>query len=77
MITFQHPPIGALSTSPAVFATSIVERMADKMLEMGMNGTAVTADSLFEHSDFTRADIDAHGREASDLARHRAIRQVA
>ncbi|TIX23875.1 hypothetical protein [Mesorhizobium sp.] len=77
MITFQHPPIGSLSTSPAVITQDIVELMADKMLEMGMNGTAVTADSLYEHSDFTRDEIKAHGPEASDLAKSRAIRQVA
>ncbi|RWC27737.1 MAG: hypothetical protein EOS27_20340 [Mesorhizobium sp.] len=76
MITFQHPPIGALSTSPAVFATSIVERMADKMLEMGMNGTAVTADSLAEHSNFTRAEIEEHGPEAADLAKSRAVHRL-
>lgn len=74
MITTQQRPAPAV---PAAILTtaSIVEAMADKMLEMGMNGTAVTADSLAEHSDFTRAEIEKHGKEASDLAKSRAVRQ--
>ncbi|QKD16758.1 hypothetical protein [Mesorhizobium sp. NZP2077] len=75
MITFQQPPIGALSTQPAVIATPIVERMADRVLELGMNGTAVTKDSLYEHTDFTREEIDKHAPEACNLARARAVRQ--
>ncbi|ODA94968.1 hypothetical protein BFX40_20255 [Mesorhizobium sp. SEMIA 3007] len=77
MITFQQPHIGSLSTSPAIITQSIVERMADTMLEMGMNGTAVTADSLAEHSNFTRAQIEEHGPEAADLAKSRAVRHEA
>ncbi|TPN43234.1 hypothetical protein [Mesorhizobium sp. B1-1-7] len=76
MITYQeHQVVGALNT-PLVPLDDrpIVERMADKMLEMGMNGIAVTADSLAEHSNFTRAEIGAHGSEASDLAKSRAVR---
>ncbi|TIN81553.1 MAG: hypothetical protein E5Y29_12480 [Mesorhizobium sp.] len=76
MITFQQPPIGSLSTSPAVITQGIVELMADKMLEMGMNGTAVTADSLAEHSNFTRAQIEEHGSEAADLAKSRAVNRL-
>ncbi|TPK38674.1 hypothetical protein [Mesorhizobium sp. B2-5-3] len=72
MITTQPRPAPAIS--PAAMPKDIVERMADKMLEMGMNGTAVTAESLFEHSDFSRAEIKEHGPEASDLARSRAVR---
>ncbi|TIM24742.1 MAG: hypothetical protein E5Y74_00665 [Mesorhizobium sp.] len=76
MITFQQPPVGSLSTSPAVITQGIVELMADKMLEMGMNGTAVTADSLAEHSSFTRAQIEEHGPEAADLAKSRAVHRL-
>lgn len=75
MITFQQPPAGLAPVSVAVISQSIVDRMADKMLEMGMNGTAVTKESLFEHSDFTLEEIDKHGPEASNLARARAVRQ--
>jgi hypothetical protein len=71
MITFQKIQPG--ETLPP----AILDRMADKMLEIGMNGVAVDADTLFERSDFTRAEIEKHGREAADLARARAIRQVA
>ncbi|OBQ68381.1 hypothetical protein A9K72_08995 [Mesorhizobium loti] len=70
MITTQQRPA---PTIPTAVITSIVERMADTMLEMGMNGTAVTADSLAEHSNFTRAQIEEHGPEAADLAKARAV----
>lgn len=74
MLTFHHPdPAGA----PQLVVSEIVERMADKMLELGMNGIAVDADTLFEHSDFTRDEIRTHGREAADLARGRSVRQRA
>ncbi|TPJ75803.1 hypothetical protein FJ422_30755 [Mesorhizobium sp. B2-6-3] len=72
MITTQPRPAPAIS--PAAMCKDIVERMADKMLEMGMNGTAVTPDSLAEHSNFTRAEIEEHGPEAADLAKSRAVR---
>ncbi|TPM41571.1 hypothetical protein [Mesorhizobium sp. B2-3-4] len=75
MITTQQRPAPSVP-SGILTAQSIVDRMADKMLEMGMNSTAVTADTLFENSDFTREDIDKHGAEAANLARHRAVRQV-
>ncbi|MCF6111967.1 hypothetical protein [Mesorhizobium muleiense] len=75
MITFQQPPDALAPVSVAVMSQNIVDRMADKMLEMGMNGTAVTKESLFEHSDFTLEQIDQHGTEASNLARSRAVRQ--
>jgi hypothetical protein len=73
MITTQQRPAPSVPAA-IITAKGIVERMADKMLEMGMNGTAVTADSLAEHSDFTRAEIKEHGPEASDLAKARAVR---
>jgi hypothetical protein len=66
------PPAGA----SAFVERPIVERMADKMLEMAMNGVAVTADSLAEHSSFTRAEIKEHGADAADLAKSRAVRQA-
>ncbi|WP_157866132.1 hypothetical protein [Mesorhizobium japonicum] len=72
MITTQPRQAPALPAA-VITAQSIVERMADKMLEMGMNGTAVTADSLAEHSNFTRAQIEEHGPEAADLAKSRAL----
>lgn len=72
MITFHHPdPAGA----PKLVALPIVERMVDRLLELGMNGIGVDADTLFEHSDFTRDEIRTHGRDAADLARVRAVRQ--
>ncbi|TIU57129.1 MAG: hypothetical protein E5W35_10310 [Mesorhizobium sp.] len=64
-------------TKAALAKKSIVESMADKMLEMGMNGIAVTADSLAEHSSFTRAQIAKHGPDAADRAKSRAVRRVA
>jgi Zn-dependent membrane protease YugP len=78
MITYQeYQKVGALnSAGGAQVARSIVDRMADKMLEMGMNGIAVTADSMHEHSDFTRAEIAIHGPEASDLARSLAVTRL-
>ncbi|TPN79991.1 hypothetical protein [Mesorhizobium sp. B1-1-2] len=75
MITYQpHQVVGALTHRPE---RSIVERMAERVLELGMNGTAVTKDALFEHTDFTREEIDAHALEACNLARARAVRNVA
>jgi hypothetical protein len=56
---------------------SLVERMADRVLELGMNGIAVTKDALFEHTSFTLEQIEQHGREACNLARSRAVRHVA
>ncbi|MCO5071103.1 MAG: hypothetical protein M9944_07845 [Rhizobiaceae bacterium] len=70
MITFAQE-------APKKADPAIVEMMADTMREMAMNGTAVTADSLFEHSGFTRDQIAAHAAEAADLARATAIRRVA
>lgn len=71
MITYEP---AAAAAQPA---GDIVARMAERMREMALNGTAVTADSLFEHTDFTRAEIRAHAGEAADLARSRAVRQLA
>lgn len=72
MITYQQSSDACAVAAPA----DIVGLMAERMLELGMNGTAVTADTLFEHSDFTRDEIERHGRDAADLARARAVRQV-
>lgn len=63
------------TTKPA--APGIVERMADKMREMGQNGIPVTVDSLAEHSDFTRDEIETFGPAAADHAKANHIRQVA
>ncbi len=49
--------------------TNIVARMADRMLELGLNGVPVTPEALHEHSDFTHAEIKSYGPEASDVAR--------
>ncbi|MDG4903168.1 hypothetical protein P9279_21910 [Mesorhizobium sp. WSM4962] len=77
MITYQpHQAVGALTAPPKV-ERPIVERMAERVRELGMNGIAVTKDVLFEHTDFTLEEIDEHGREACNLARSRAVRQVA
>ena len=74
MITFRQPEPTA---SPADLETDPVVIMAERMRELGMSGTAVTAESLFENSDFTRAEIEQYGRDAADLARARAVRRVA
>ncbi|MBN9255236.1 MULTISPECIES: hypothetical protein [unclassified Mesorhizobium] len=77
MITYQpHPAIGALTT-PVPAQRPVLDRMVDKVLEMGMNGVSVTKESLFENSDFTRAEIESHAAEACDMARSRAVRRVA
>ncbi|MBZ9719130.1 hypothetical protein LB519_14875 [Mesorhizobium sp. AD1-1] len=80
MITFQQPPA---NTAPAgaiversIVERPLVERMAERVLELGMNGTAVTKDVLAEHTEFTRAEIDAHAADACDLAKARAVRRV-
>lgn len=66
----------APEAAPAASPESIVSRMARKMREMGMNGVAVTADSLAEHSNFTRAEIAAYGRQAADEAKAASVRQL-
>lgn len=63
------------TTQPAT--PGIVERMADKMREMGQNGIAVTSETLAEHSDFTRDEIKAFGAAAADFAKAHHVRQVA
>lgn len=63
------------TTKPAT--PGIVERMADKMREMGQNGIAVTSETLAEHSDFTRDEIRAFGAAAADHAKASHVRQVA
>ncbi|MER2535516.1 MAG: hypothetical protein ABTQ31_10185 [Rhizobiaceae bacterium] len=55
---------------------SRLEQMADKLRELGATG-GVDEQTLFENSDFTRAEIRELGLAASDLARARAVRQVA
>ncbi|RWO29615.1 MAG: hypothetical protein EOS10_22500 [Mesorhizobium sp.] len=72
MITYQQP-VGCLSTTSHALAAPIVERMADRVLELSLYGTAVTKDVLFKHTDFTREEIDRHALEACDLARARAV----
>lgn len=72
MITFQQP---APNPPPPCAEKSIVERMAQRVLELGMNGTAVTKDSLYEHSDYSRSQIEQHAAAACDLARSLAVRQ--
>ena len=62
--------------APAAVPSSIVERMAERMREMGMNNQPVTAETLFEGSDFTRAEIREHGADAADLARARSVRRL-
>jgi hypothetical protein len=69
--TMPKPPKSAL------VGKTLVERMADRVLELGMNGIAVTKDALFEHTSFTLEEIEQHGREACNLARSRAVRHVA
>lgn len=73
MIHTQPRPAAA-PAAPAV--PDLVEAMASKMLELGMNGTAVTGDELFAHSDFTRDEIAAHGAAAADRARQLAVKRV-
>lgn len=77
MIQYQpHQAVGRLNTAPKE-ERPIVERMAERVRELGMNGIAVTKDVLFEHSDFTREEIDRHALDACNIARQRVIRQVA
>ncbi len=77
MITFGLHETMPQPKGPVFVERSIVERMADKMLEMGMNGIAVTRASLAEHSGFTFAEIDKHGTDAGDLAKTLAFRHLA
>lgn len=63
-------------TSPATPA-SIVDRMADRILDLDRVDTGVSAEDLEPY--FTRAEIASHGREARDardVALARASRQV-
>lgn len=77
MISHQCRPAATALSAVALPPRSLIDQMVDKILEMGMNGIAVTADSLFEHSGFTSVEIEKHGRAACDIARTRATRQVA
>ncbi|MBZ9985703.1 hypothetical protein LB572_01185 [Mesorhizobium sp. BH1-1-5] len=77
MLTYALHETMPKPAKPTLAKKTIVESMADKMLEMGMNGIAVTADSLAEHSSFTRAQISKHGLDAADRAKSRAVRRVA
>lgn len=77
MITYQpHQSVGKLTTQPSG-ERPLVERMAERVRELGMNGIAVTKDVLFEHTDFTMEEIDKHALDACNLARQQAVRQVA
>ncbi|RWM02128.1 MAG: hypothetical protein EOR68_08460 [Mesorhizobium sp.] len=76
MIRYElHETMPQPATS-ALVEKSLIERMADRVLELGMNGIAVTKDALFEHTSFTLEQIEQHGREACNLARSRAFRQM-
>lgn len=85
MITTSSPAEGRkpdrASEGPAGGASrreaDIVVRMADKMREMAENGVAVTAESLAEHSDFTREEIKRHAADAADHAKSQRNRQLA
>lgn len=60
--------------APPAATASLLARMTDKVVEMAENGVAVTADSLLEHSDFTRDEIRSFGAAACDAARQRSRR---
>lgn len=68
MIRYEENTAAAPSAEPG-----IVRKMADSMLEMGMNSVPVTAQSLAEHTGFTRAEIEKHGADAADLAKSLAV----
>ena len=74
MITTQTIASSPAAPSLAGPSETQLDRMVDKVLEMGMNGIAVTKDTLYEFSDFSRAEIDAHAADACDIARQRANR---
>ncbi|HTV68078.1 MAG TPA: hypothetical protein VMF90_06020 [Rhizobiaceae bacterium] len=67
MITFQ--PV-AEEAKPDY---GIVRKMAEKMREMGMNGLAVTVESLVEHSEWTRDEVKRFAPEAADLAKSMSV----
>ncbi|RWE71865.1 hypothetical protein [Mesorhizobium sp.] len=77
MLTYALHETMPKPSDAALAKKTLVESMADKMLEMAMNGIAVTADSLAEHSSFTRAQISSHGPDAADIAKSREVRRVA
>jgi len=56
---------------------SIVERMADDMADMRAAGQLVTNEALAVWGDWSSAEVERHAREAADLARSRAVRQLA
>lgn len=55
---------------------SLEERMADDMLEMAFAGQNVSVETLLER-DWTRATIERLFPTAREIARRRAVRQVA
>jgi len=69
MITF-HTPDDVLDRAHAAIAAQrkgTVERMADTMTVMAVNGEPVTADSLRLRG-YTTAEVAEHGAAAADLA---------
>jgi hypothetical protein len=76
MIRYELHETMPKSAKAALAEKTLVERMADRVLELGMNGIAVTKDALFEHTSFTDEQIEKHGREACNLARSLAVRQM-
>lgn len=56
---------------------TLVERMASTMQDMRAAGQVVTDRALAVYGDYTDDEVARHGREAADLARARAVRQVA
>lgn len=67
--------ITSRQTSPAGSPTlSLVDRMADRFLDLDRVDTGVSAEDLEPY--FTKAEIASHGREARDVALARASRQV-
>lgn len=61
----------------AAACPEIVERMARAVEEMHAAGATITGETLAVHGDFTADEVARHGVAACDLARSRAVRQVA
>lgn len=72
MITFSET-----AAAPAAPVQTIVERMAETMRDMRAAGQVVTARALAVYGDYTDAEVERYAPEASDLARARAVREVA
>lgn len=61
---------------PDPTAQTVVQRMASTMQDMRAAGAIVTAASVAVWGDYTDAEVAAHAREAADLARAGAARQL-